>query len=404
MKATVTTLEAKKAGEIELADAIYGLEPRSDILHRMVRYQQLKRMAGTHHAQDRSEVTVTGKKVYKQKGTGGARHGDKSVPQWRGGGKAFGPKPRDHAIEMPKKVRALALRHALSAKAQAGEVVVLDKAESKDGKTSALRDQFAKLEWTNVLIIDGSELQADFVRAARNLPNIDVLPIQGLNVYVSEKLSNLGQGVFTVQRFGLITNRQEFLEAVRKNRKLLPADGRAIAQHCDSAIAVAWETHASVDLRRNGEEIRDVDIGGVTAKILEIEPYEIADGRLIAEHEDSSAAPVAVFAVAADGEAATADELLAAHGADIAQLLRGERELLSTQEREEALRHRLSYLAGDLVVVTWSAAFIYDTEANVLATQDILEFANSQLLQFRYYDRLLDDELTRIYAHLQQPH
>jgi large subunit ribosomal protein L4 len=121
--------------------------------------------------------------MYKQKGTGGARHGDKSVPQWRGGGKAHGPKPRDHAIELPKKVRALALRHALSAKHAAGEIVFLDKAESKDGKTSALRDQFAKLEWSNVLIIDGADLETGFVRAARNLPNIDVLPVQGINVY-----------------------------------------------------------------------------------------------------------------------------------------------------------------------------------------------------------------------------
>jgi large subunit ribosomal protein L4 len=182
MKATVTTLEAKKAGEIELADAIYGLEPRSDILHRMVRYQQLKRMAGTHHAQDRSEVTVTGKKVYKQKGTGGARHGDKSVPQWRGGGKAFGPKPRSHAIDLPKKVRALALRHALSAKAKAGEIIVLDAASSK-GKTGELKKQFANLGLVNALIIDGAELEVTFARAARNIPNIDVLPIAGINVY-----------------------------------------------------------------------------------------------------------------------------------------------------------------------------------------------------------------------------
>ena len=131
MKADVTTLEAAKAGEVELEDAIFGLEPRPDLIHRMVRYQLLKRMAGTHHAQDRSEVNVTGKKMYKQKGTGNARHGDKSVPQWRGGGKVFGPKPRSHAIELPKKVRALALRHALSAKAKAGEIVVLDKAASK---------------------------------------------------------------------------------------------------------------------------------------------------------------------------------------------------------------------------------------------------------------------------------
>src|SRR5688572_4749288 len=182
MKADVTTLESANAGTVELADAIFGLEPRPDFLHRMVRYQQLKRMAGTHHAQDRSEVNVTGKKMYKQKGTGSARHGDKSVPQWRGGGKAFGPKPRSHAIDLPKKVRALALRHALSAKAKAGEIVVLDKASS-DGKTGALKRQFEKLELTNALIIDGAELEAAFARAARNIPNIDVLPVQGINVY-----------------------------------------------------------------------------------------------------------------------------------------------------------------------------------------------------------------------------
>lgn len=183
MKAPVTTLEAKKAGEIELADAIYGLEPRSDILHRMVRWQQLKRMAGTHHAQDRSEVSVTGKKVYKQKGTGGARHGDKSVPQWRGGGKAFGPKPRSHAIGLTKKVRALALRHALSAKAKAGAIVVLDQASSKDGKTGALRKKFEKLGLRKALIIDGAALEEAFARAARNIPHIDVLPVAGINVY-----------------------------------------------------------------------------------------------------------------------------------------------------------------------------------------------------------------------------
>ena len=182
MKATVTTLEAKKAGEIELADAIFGLEPRKDILHRMVRWQQLKRMAGTHHAQDRSEVSVTGKKMYKQKGTGGARHGDKSVPQWRGGGKAFGPKPRSHAVDLPKKVRALALRHALSAKAKAGEIVVIEQATS-NGKTGALKKQFADLGWKSALIIDGAALDDAFARAARNIPHIDVLPIAGINVY-----------------------------------------------------------------------------------------------------------------------------------------------------------------------------------------------------------------------------
>ena len=183
MKATVTTLDAAKAGDIELLDAIFGLEPRNDLIHRMVRYQTLKRMAGTHHAADRSEVAVTGKKMYKQKGTGGARHGDKSAPQFRGGGKAFGPKPRSHAVDMPKKVRALALRHALSAKAKAGEIIVLDKASSKDGKTAGLKTQFAKLDLKNALIIDGAELEPAFTRAARNIPNIDVLPVQGINVY-----------------------------------------------------------------------------------------------------------------------------------------------------------------------------------------------------------------------------
>ena len=182
MKADVKTLEASSAGTVELADTIFGLEPRQDLLHRMVRYQLLKRMAGTHHAQDRSEVTVTGKKMMNQKGSGGARHGDKSVPQWRGGGKAFGPKPRSHAIGMPKKVRALALKHALSAKAKAGEIVVLDKA-SAAGKTKSLKQQFAKLELANALIIDGAEIEDGFARAARNIPNIDVLPVQGINVY-----------------------------------------------------------------------------------------------------------------------------------------------------------------------------------------------------------------------------
>jgi len=183
MQTTVTTLDAGDAGSIELNDAIYGLEPRSDILHRMVRYQQLKRMAGTHHSQDRSEVNVTGRKMMNQKGSGGARHGDKSAPQFRGGGKAFGPKPRSHAIDLPKKVRALALRHALSAKVKDGTLVVLDTTAGTDGKTKSLKLQFDKLELSNALIIDGPELDVSFAKAARNIPNIDVLPVQGINVY-----------------------------------------------------------------------------------------------------------------------------------------------------------------------------------------------------------------------------
>jgi large subunit ribosomal protein L4 len=183
MKATVTTLDAGTAGDIDLKDEIFGLEVRQDLIHRMVRYQQLKRRAGTHATKDRSEINVTGKKMYKQKGSGGARHGDKSVPQWRGGGKAFGPKPRDHAIGLPKKVRALALKHALSAKAKAGEIIVLDQAHSSDGKTAAMKTRFAKMGIKSALFIDGATIQDEFRRAARNIPHIDVLPIQGINVY-----------------------------------------------------------------------------------------------------------------------------------------------------------------------------------------------------------------------------
>ncbi len=183
MKASVTTLDAKSAGKLDLPDAIFGLEPRQDLLQRIVRYQLLKRQAGTHFSQDRSQVTASTRKIVRQKGSGGARHGARSAPQFRGGGKSFGPKPRSHAIGMPKKVRALALRHALSSKAKAGELIVLDAAQSKDGKTKDLQNQFDKLEVTNALIIDGADLNEPFARAARNIPNIDVLPIQGINAY-----------------------------------------------------------------------------------------------------------------------------------------------------------------------------------------------------------------------------
>jgi large subunit ribosomal protein L4 len=166
MRTEVTTLEAAGAGTVELNDAIFNLEPRSDLLQRMVRWQTLKRMAGTHHAQDRSEVSVTGKKMYKQKGTGGARHGDKSAPQFRGGGKVFGPKPRSHAIGMPKKVRALALKHALSAKAKDGGIIVVDKATVDGGKTKALLSSFQKLGLRSALIIDGAAVESGVAPAA----------------------------------------------------------------------------------------------------------------------------------------------------------------------------------------------------------------------------------------------
>ena len=183
MKADVTTLEAKSAGTVDLPDDVFGLEPRADILQRMVRYQLLKRQAGTHHAKDRSLVSGRHQKMYKQKGTGRARHGNKLAPQFRGGGKAFGPVPRSHAIDLPKKIRALALKHALSSKVKANELIILDKAELSEAKTKGLRVQFEALGFDSALIIGGAELDSNFSLAARNIPNIDVLPIAGLNVY-----------------------------------------------------------------------------------------------------------------------------------------------------------------------------------------------------------------------------
>jgi len=183
MKLDITTLEGQSAGSVDVDDAIFGLEPRADLIHRYVRWQLARRQAGTHASQGRSDVARTRKKIYKQKGTGSARHGAASAPQFRGGGKAFGPVVRDHSHDLPKKVRALALRHALSAKAKDGSIVVLDKAAVAEPKTKALRGQFGKLGLVNALVVDGSELDANFSLAARNIPNVDVLPVQGINVY-----------------------------------------------------------------------------------------------------------------------------------------------------------------------------------------------------------------------------
>ena len=182
MELQVITLDGKADGSVTLKDEIFGLEVRQDILHRMVRYQQLKAMAGTHKVKHRSEIAYTSKKSVKQKGSGGARHGAKSAPQFRGGGRAFGPEPRSHAIDLPKKVRALALKHALSAKAKAGELVVVQTVATKEPKTAQLLAKFGKLEWSNALIIDGAEVDKNFANAARNIPQIDVLPVQGINV------------------------------------------------------------------------------------------------------------------------------------------------------------------------------------------------------------------------------
>lgn len=183
MELKITTLEGKDAGSVSLSDAIFGLEPRTDIIQRCVHWQLAKRQAGTHKAKGRAEIWRTGKKMYKQKGTGGARHGSARVPQFRGGGRAFGPVVRSHAIDLPKKVRALALKHALSAKAKDGGLIIIESASVKEAKTKALGQQFAKLGFNSALIIDGAEVNEGFRNAARNLPNIDVLPIQGINVY-----------------------------------------------------------------------------------------------------------------------------------------------------------------------------------------------------------------------------
>jgi large subunit ribosomal protein L4 len=183
MELNVTTLDGKSAGSVTVPDAIFGLEPRPDILQRCVTWQLAKRRAGTHAVKNRADINRTGKKMYRQKGTGNARHGSARVNLFRGGGRAFGPTPRSHAIGLPKKVRALALKHALSAKAKDGGILVLDKAAVADGKTKALSERFGKLEIVNALIVDGAEIDANFRLAVRNIPGIDVLPIQGINVY-----------------------------------------------------------------------------------------------------------------------------------------------------------------------------------------------------------------------------
>jgi large subunit ribosomal protein L4 len=184
VKLDVVTLAGAKAGQIELSDAIFGIgDIRADILARCVNWQLAKRRAGTHKVQTRNENSRTGKKMYKQKGTGGARHGSRRAPQFVGGSRAFGPIVRSHAFDLPKKVRALALRHALSSKAKDGALIVLDDTVVKTPKTAALRAQFDKLGLKNALVIAGPEVNSDFRLAARNIPHIDVLPNAGLNVY-----------------------------------------------------------------------------------------------------------------------------------------------------------------------------------------------------------------------------
>jgi large subunit ribosomal protein L4 len=183
MELKLQSFDGDASGSVQLSDAIFGLEPRPDLLQRCVTWQLAKRRAGTHKVKDRAEIWRTGKKMYRQKGTGSARHGSARVNLFRGGGRSFGPVVRSHEIGLPKKVRALALRHALSAKAKDGGIIVVDKATVDGGKTKALLANFEKLGLKNALIIDGAAVDVGFAHAARNIPNVDVLPVQGINVY-----------------------------------------------------------------------------------------------------------------------------------------------------------------------------------------------------------------------------
>jgi large subunit ribosomal protein L4 len=183
MKLDVIKLDGKKAGSVDLGDEIFGLEPRADILHRVVRWQRAKAQAGTHKVKGRSEVSYSTKKIYRQKGTGGARHGDRGAPIFRHGGTYKGPTPRSHAHDLPKKFRALGLKHALSSKAATGNLIVLDEAILPEAKTALLAKAVKDLGWKRVLIIDGAEVNENFARAAANIQDLDVLPSIGANVY-----------------------------------------------------------------------------------------------------------------------------------------------------------------------------------------------------------------------------
>ncbi len=183
MKLNVINLDGGNAGSIDLDEALFGLEPRADILHRVVRWQRAKSQAGTHSTLGKSDVSYSTKKIYRQKGTGGARHGSKKAPIFRHGGVYKGPQPRSHAHDLPKKFRALGLRHALSAKAKAGELVIVDSLAMAEAKTALLAKAVQERGWKRVLVIDGAAVDANFALAARNIEGVDVLPTIGANVY-----------------------------------------------------------------------------------------------------------------------------------------------------------------------------------------------------------------------------
>ena len=183
MKLDVISLDNKKSGSVDLDDTVFAVDVRSDLLARAVNWQLAKRRAGTHAVKGRSDVSGGGKKPFRQKGTGHARQGTSRAPQHRGGGTVFGPTPRSYEHKLPKKVRKLALKTALSAKQAEGKLVVLDKAELKAPKTADLKKKVTALGWGSALVIDGAEVNENFGRAAGNIIGLDVLPTQGANVY-----------------------------------------------------------------------------------------------------------------------------------------------------------------------------------------------------------------------------
>ena len=233
----VTKLGGTKAGDIELDDNIFKAPIRSDIMHRMVNYQLAKRQAGTHHTKTRAEVSGTGKKPWAQKGTGRARAGDLKRPQDRQGGVAFGPRTRSHAFDLPKKIRQAALKSALSTKAAENKLIILDEATSKDHKTKPMAEALKKMEIDSALIISGAEIDANFARATSNIPKIDVLPTQGLNVYDILRRDTL---IMTKEAVATITARLngEEPKAEKKEKKVSPKRGAAAKAEKASAKKV----------------------------------------------------------------------------------------------------------------------------------------------------------------------
>lgn len=232
MDMKVKTLAGEDAGTVTLPDNTFGLEPRPDILHRVVRWQLAARQAGTHHSKRRSEINATGKKMYRQKGTGRARHSDKKATQFRGGAKPHGPRARSHAHDLPKKVRMLGLKHALSAKAKSGDLIVLDEAKLADAKTKAFVASLDKLGLASALFIDG-DVDAGFAKAARNVPEVDVLPVAGLNVYDILRRDTL---VLTKAALGAIEAR---LAGDSNGAGMRPADDAAALATAPAAVAAA---------------------------------------------------------------------------------------------------------------------------------------------------------------------